>query len=216
MLSRIVADSETVAPVAWRSGARHALEERPGNPRPPAEPPGPTAEQINAALQQQVRQAYEAGLREGETAGRRNAENEVRAAVEQLGAAVAEVATARNEAVRRAEADIVRLAIEIARRILHRELSVDTSALEALIRAALQKLSSQEVYRVRIHPDQEELVRACLQQIGRDTEIEIVSDPVQPRGGAVFEISRGSLDASVETQLREIERGLADQLGDRP
>jgi flagellar biosynthesis/type III secretory pathway protein FliH len=42
-----------------------------------------------------------------------------------------------------------------------------------------------------------------------------VGDVAQSRGGAVFEISRGALDASVDTQLREIERGLADQLGDR-
>ena len=35
-------------------------------------------------------------------------------------------------------------------------------------------------------------------------------------GGAIFEIGRGSLDASVDTQLGEIERGLVDRLGDRP
>jgi flagellar biosynthesis/type III secretory pathway protein FliH len=31
----------------------------------------------------------------------------------------------------------------------------------------------------------------------------------------VFEISRGCLDASLDTQLREIERGLVDQLKSR-
>jgi flagellar assembly protein FliH len=129
---------------------------------------------------------------------------------------VADVAGARREVVRRAEADVVQLSVEIARRILHRELSMDASALEALIRAALEKLGSQEVYRVRVHPDQEKLMRACLQRTGRHGEIEVAIDPSQARGGAVFEIGRGSLDASVETQLREIERGLADRLGDRP
>ena len=121
------------------------------------------------------------------------------------------MAATRAETIRRAEADTVRLSIEIARRVLHRELSVDGSALEALIKAALEKLQAQEVYRVRVHPDQEKLVRACLDQTGRGQAIEVVGDPVQPRGGAVFEISRGALDASVETQLAEIERGL-----DRP
>jgi flagellar assembly protein FliH len=154
-------------------------------------------------------------LREGEATARQSAESQVREAVEKLAATVVEVAATRSDAIRRAEADTVRLSIEIARRILHRELSLDTSALEALIRAALEKLRSQEVYRVRVHPDQEQLVRACLQQIGRDPDVEVVSDASQPRGGAVFEISRGSLDASVETQLREIENGLADHLEER-
>jgi flagellar biosynthesis/type III secretory pathway protein FliH len=40
----------------------------------------------------------------------------------------------------------------------------------------------------------------------------VIHDPSQQQGGAVFEISRGALDASVETQLREIECGLTDQL----
>jgi flagellar assembly protein FliH len=110
---------------------------------------------------------------------------------------------------------MVRLSIEIARRILHREISLDTSALDALIGAALEKLRSQEVYRVRVHPDQEQPVRACLRQTGRDPAIEVVSDASQPWGGVLFEISRGALDASVETQLREIERGLADSMGER-
>jgi flagellar assembly protein FliH len=172
-------------------------------------------EELNAAIEQRVRQAYESGFREGEAAARQGAEGQVREAVETLAATVVEVAATRSDVMRRAEADMVRLSVEIARRILHRELSLDTSALEALIRAALEKLRSQEVYRVRVHPDHERLVRACLLQIGRDPDIEVVADASQPRGGAVFEISRGSLDASVETQLREIENGLADHLGER-
>jgi flagellar assembly protein FliH len=139
----------------------------------------------------------------------------VQETVERLAATISELAATRGDAIRRAEADTVRLSIEIARRVLHRELSIDTSALESLIKAALQKLQSQEVYRVRVHPDQEKIVRNCLDQIGRSPAVEVVNDPVQPRGGAVFEIARGSLDASVETQLREIERGLIDRLDAR-
>jgi flagellar assembly protein FliH len=212
MLSRVLTETEAeVAPPRW-------LSQVPGGAVPAARPRHRSeseAEARNAAVEQRVRQAYESGFREGEAAARQSAESQVREAVEKLAATVVEVAATRSDAIRRAEADTVRLSIEIARRILHRELSLDTSALEALIRAALEKLRSQEVYRVRVHPDQEQLVRACLQQIGRDPDIEVVSDVSQPRGGAVFEISRGSLDASVETQLREIEHGLADHLEER-
>jgi flagellar assembly protein FliH len=219
MLSRVLTEKEAeVAPPRW-------LSQVPGGAVPAARPRHrfeseaaerkARSEELDAAIEQRVRQAYESGFREGEGAARQSAESQVREAVEKLAATVVEVAATRSDAIRRAEADIVRLSIEIARRILHRELSLDTSALEALIRAALEKLRSQEVYRVRVHPDQEQLVRACLQQIGRDPDIEVVSDASQTRGGAVFEISRGSLDASVETQLREIEHGLADHLEER-
>ena len=162
------------------------------------------------------RQAYDAGLRAGGEAARQAAEAPVAATLRRLGDTIAELAATRTETIRRAEADTVRLALEIARRVLHRELSMDTSALEALIHAALEKLQNQEVYRVRVHPSQEKVVKACLEQSGRGQSITVISDPVQREGGAVFEIGRGSLDASVETQLAEIERGLIDKLEARP
>ena len=219
MLSRVLTETEArVAPAVWRNqgpGGAVAVACPERKSELEAEARKARSEELNAAIELRVRQAYETGFREGEATARQSAEGQVREAVEKLAATVVEVAATRGDAIRRAEADIVRLSIEIARRILHRELSLDTSALEALIRAALEKLRSQEVYRVRVHPDQEQLVRSCLQQIGRDPAIEVVSDASQPRGGAVFEIGRGSLDASVETQLREIEHGLADRLGAR-
>ncbi len=172
-------------------------------------------EEIEAATEEKIRQAYEAGFRAGDAAGRLAVEQEVTAIVEKLAETIAELGSLRSQILRRAEADMVRLSVEIARRVLHRELSVDGSALEALIKAALEKLRAQEVYRVRVHPGQQQLVQSCLEQTGRGANIEVVNDPSQPRGGAVFEMSRGSLDASVETQLAEIERGLVDQLGEK-
>jgi flagellar assembly protein FliH len=171
--------------------------------------------ELNAIAEQQARQAYETGLRNGEGGARKALESETRAAIDRLAATMADVASTRADIIRRAEADTVRLAIEIARRVLHRELSVDANALEALTKAALNKLQSQEIHRVRVHPDQEKLVRASLQQTGRGQGIDIVADPSQPQGGILFEISRGTLDASVGTQLDEIARGLTDQLETR-
>jgi flagellar assembly protein FliH len=216
MLSKVIKDARVeLTPVSWRLAAPAAPADQPYGTlleRGEAARLRARVAELEASLEAKPRQAYEAGVRAGEESARRELESEVRETVQQLADTMAGVAGMRAETIRRAEADTVRLSIEIARRVLHRELSVDGSALEALIKAALEKLQSQEVYRVRVHPDQEKLVRACLDQTGRGQAIAVVNDPVQPRGGAIFEISRGALDASVETQLAEIERGLIDQL----
>jgi flagellar assembly protein FliH len=169
-------------------------------------------DQSRLLMEKRAKEAWENGLRAGEAAARKSLDEQVRAKVELLANTVAEVSSARAENIKRAEADTVRLAIEIARRVLYRELSVDPSALEALIKAAIAKLQTQEIYRVRVHPDLEPLMRSCLEQAGRGSAVEIVCDRGQPKGGASFEISRGALDASVDTQLREIEYGLADEI----
>jgi flagellar assembly protein FliH len=177
--------------------------------------PGPSQAEFEAQVQMQLQVAYESGVREGGAAAREKLEGEVRRAVEQLAVSAAEVVASRADALRRAEADVVHLSIEIARRVLHRELSVDPAALGALVRAALEKLANQRVCRVRVHADQEELVRATLAQLGRGSEIDVISDGTQERGSAIFETESSSLDASIDTQLREIERGLADRLQER-
>jgi flagellar assembly protein FliH len=223
MLSKVLSEADAdVRPVAWRQGPN-----KPGIPTKPAQPVPDNAgadiaqlrariTELNAAAEQQARQAYETGLRTGESAARKALEAETRAAIDRLTATIADIAAARPDAIQRAEADTVRLAIEIARRVLHRELSVDPNALKALTRAALAKLQSQEIHRVRVHPEQEKLVRASLQESGRGDGIEVIADSSLPPGGILFDIGRGALDASVGTQLDEIVRGLTDRLEHRP
>ena len=112
--------------------------------------------------------------------------------------------------IHRAESDVVRMALAITRRVLHIELGLNSRLLRELIEAALDKLQGQEVYRVRVHPDLEKTMKECLEEFGRGQTVTIVSDPSQPEGGAVFETNRGLLDASLETQIDEIERQLMD------
>ncbi|MGD1070247.1 MAG: FliH/SctL family protein [Bryobacteraceae bacterium] len=204
-----------VSAAPWRTGPSQAV---PARARQSGKDPAgeldrlrARIEELNALIEQREKEAWEQGRCAGDAAARKSLDGQVRTAIEGLAKTVAEVSSARAETIRRAENDTVKLAIEIARRVLHRELSIDTSALEALIRAALDKLRNQEVYRVRVHPEQEKIVRTCLEQDGRAL-VEVVSDPAQSRGGVSFEVSRGSLDASVDTQLREIENGLVDEM----
>jgi len=220
MLSKVLAEDVADAqPVAWRQGPA-SISARPARPVPENAAPDimqlrARITEMGAAAEQQARQAYETGMRTGEGAARKALEAETRAAIDKLTATIVDIAATRGDVLQRAEADTVRLAIEIARRVLHRELTVDPNALEALTKAALHKLQSQEIHRVRVHPGQEQMVRASLQQSGRGQGIEVIADPSQPPGGILFDIGRGALDASVGTQLDEIVRGLTDQLDNR-
>ncbi len=159
----------------------------------------------------QVQEAHRRGYHEGEAA----AKAAVDAAVNRLAQAVDSLAGLRSRARREAEEDLLRLAVAIARRILHRELSVDPEAVAGLIKAALDKIQGQEVHRVRLHPDLEGPVRRSLEQMAAGRNIQIAADRSRQFGDLVFETERGSLDASIETQLQEIGRGLADRLRGR-
>ena len=60
------------------------------------------------------------------------------------------------------------------------------------------------------------MVKASLQQFLSGGVVEVLSDPSRELGSVVFETARGNLDASVDTLLQEIERGLADRLRKQP
>lgn len=168
--------------------------------------------ELEAASEVKARRAYESGLREGEEAARRKLDAENRELLTRLAASAAQIGEARADAIRRAEGDVVRLAVQIARRALHRELESNPAVLDGLVHAALEKLRSEEIHRLRVHPSHQETARKSLDETARGASIEIVADPSLPLGGAVFEIARGALDASIESQLAEIERGVMDQI----
>ena len=155
--------------------------------------------------------AHASGIREGEAAAKAQAESEVRPALERLAQSIAQIDEYRSRLHRQAEVDAVRLSIAIARRVLRRELTVDPAAIEGLVRTALERLQSQESCRVRIHPDHVPALRAAMERLGMDAKVEVIADPAQELGAAIFEMARGNLDASMDSQLREIERGLVDR-----
>jgi flagellar assembly protein FliH len=189
----------------------------PGGPAAAHNDAGPSAhriEELERQMEHRVREARQAGFREGEAAGRSQATAEVQPVLQRLARSIEEIARLRPRLLREAEAELVELSLGIARRILHRELSVDAGALQGLVKGALEKVQAQEICRIRAHPELEPGIRGCLEREGR-SGIQVVADATVERGGVLLEMSRGKLDASFETQLAEIARGLADRLPEK-
>src|SRR5207302_8600378 len=96
------------------------------------------------------------------------------------------------------------------------QLAIDPDGLPGRVLGALEKLEGQEVSSVRVHPAHAALVKTCLEQHAPATRVEILPDPSREPGTVIFETNRGNLDASVDSQLQEIGRGLADCLRRQP
>ena len=214
MSSKIVLPGENpeVGPVPWRLVGAAVGQPQKQTALDPAAATAARLAQLEAQSQQKVREAHAAGLREGEIAGRNRASADLQPVMERLARSIQEIATLRPKLRQEAEADVVKLALAIARRVIRREMAADPDALRGLVMAALDKLAGQEVSRVKVHPSHTATVKSCLQQITAGSVVEVVSDPSREPGTVVFETARGNLDASVDSQLQEIERGLTDRL----
>jgi flagellar assembly protein FliH len=187
-------------PMMWRTVA--AVNDPRRNSRTEAE------REAARKLDQARREAYSEGL----AAGRQQAEEHFRPAVQGLADTLNSLARLRENIREEAIQDLVRLAVSVAARVIHREIAIDPDALAGLIQGAFSKLQSREINRVRMHPTLETLVRKVLEQAGAPKNLVMVPDASLQPSEVFFETAQGILDASVETQLREIERGLIDKL----
>lgn len=217
MSSRILRadDPRTVTPMNLRQVSRLGEE----TPRPNAETQERFAAQVTQMEQrheQRLREAHAAGVQEGENAGRSRASGELQPLMERLARTIDELSQTRSVLRREAESDMVKLSLAIARRVLRRELAVDPEALHGLVLAALEKLQGQDLCRVKVHPSHAGTVKTALQKTVTGNAIEVIPDASREVGTVIFETQRGNLDASVDSQLQEIERGLTDCLRKRP
>jgi flagellar assembly protein FliH len=176
---------------------------------PPQELPDPQAEQ---ALERRIDDARQRGFREGRAAAQREYDTQVQPLADHLEEIMAAFAGLRDGVRREKEEQLVELAIAVSRRILHRELTVDPQAVQALVKAALDRIESRDLRRIRTHPMHRDFVRSVLERGCPGKDIEIVADETLRPGSLLFETEHGDLDASVDSQLEEIRRGLADRL----
>ena len=162
-------------------------------------------------LQHEVAAAKRDAFESGRQAGEQKARAEIIPVMERVNASIADLTGMRQELRRRAEKDVVQLSLLIARRVLHRELNVDTNALTALARVVFERLARAESYRVTVNPQFAASIKAALS--GRlISRVEIDADADSPPGAFLIRSEEGTIDASVDTQLEEIGRGLTDRL----
>jgi flagellar assembly protein FliH len=145
--------------------------------------------------------------------GREQAAAAVKESAERLAATIADLSAYKRKLRMDAEREVVKLSIAIARRILNRELATDPDALEGLVHAALSRLQNREVWHVRVPASALEVTRACIERAGVTANVSIVADASLQTGDLLIDTPAGELDASVRTQLQEIERGFAERLG---
>ncbi|HWR51710.1 MAG TPA: flagellar assembly protein FliH [Bryobacteraceae bacterium] len=168
--------------------------------------------ELERDVQTREQRAWSAGHAKGLAEGRAEDAARIEAAIARLTNAAAEVASSRRKFRRDAEEDCVKLAVAVARRVLRRELTIDPEALLGIVKAALARLDGREIERIRLHPDDAALVEGAIKELPGRASLQIVADAALEPGACILETSRGGLDASVETQLREIERGLVDRI----
>jgi flagellar assembly protein FliH len=113
------------------------------------------------------------------------------------------------------EGEVVRLALAIAARVLHREAKLDPLLLTGVVRVALEKVATDSAVVLRVPASEVEMWEGVF-AANQESALKLVGDERLVGGECVLETNVGRVELGVSAQLEEIERGFFDLMQQRP
>ena len=178
-------------------------------------------EAVNAEREIRMQRAEAAAVEAARKAGFRQGQSQAEAAMTQrveqerraISDAVEQFVRERSEYFRQVEADVVTLALAIARKLLHREVQIDPLLLSGIVRVALEQVQGGSQVVLRCSPSDEQSWKSFLSSLLENKhEIELVADEGVEPGRVTIETLAGKAEISMADQLKEIESGFLDLL----
>jgi flagellar assembly protein FliH len=154
-------------------------------------------------------QAYERGFRKGEEEGRMTARENALPLFKNLETVLAELDGIRSRIQQQLEREVVELALHVARKVIHHELSVSDDAILGVVKEAMAHLDHPGKISIRLNPEDLKRLRESGERLHTSFEnldnIAFETDPGIECGGCFIHTDYGEIDARLEEQLRHIE-----------
>ncbi len=159
------------------------------------------AANIAAAAQEKAVQEVQAQFDEKVAAG----VAEIR---QQLAETIEKISALSSEITNRTEGDLVKLALQIAKKVVAREVTIDREIALTLVKVSLGKLHNRSIAEVHLNPEDFVYVQAQREKIDFRGSLELVEDRSISVGGCLIHTETGDIDARIESQFDEIAHGL--------
>ena len=175
-----------------------------------------SAEAFIAAAQAEAEMIRSQSRLDGASQGRQEAKQEAHPAAVAFANAGQALIVFEQQMIARYTPEMVRLALEIAEKIVYQTVASEPEIVASVLQRARQEVIDARHIRIRLNPEDYELLaetRPDLLIMGTDggRAIEVVADEELDRGGCRLETDIGVIDATVPTQIAELRRQLLDQ-----
>jgi flagellar assembly protein FliH len=187
-----------------------------GPPAPEPAMPRAEVEMSEGELQRLLADVRDEATRTTEARVREEMRVRLEVEAERVTGALAGFETSRGDYFKRVEAEVVRLSLSIAAKILHREAQVDPMLVAALVQIAVNQLKENTAVNVRVHPGSAAQWRARFEAAPQWAVVTVVEDAALEAGDCVLETELGSANFSLAAQLKEVEQGFFDMLAQTP
>lgn len=107
------------------------------------------------------------------------------------------------------EAELVRLAVKIAEKIIGEELRTSPETIVSIARESMRGIRNEQNLTVRVSASEKEQVVRQLDSLNRELgvgrNVQVIGDSSLSPGGCIVESERGIVDARLKTQLKRLE-----------
>ncbi|NLS45400.1 MAG: hypothetical protein GX969_06650 [Firmicutes bacterium] len=172
------------------------------------------AEAILAEAKEKSREIYEKayteGFEEGRVTGENKALEEASALLRYLKELGQAIASSQEKIIASTEESIGKLALAAAAKIVKREIEMDESIIQTIVRESLKAIKGSNSIKVKINAKDVDRIRdykdVLIRTVDNITDFEIIEDPRVKQGGCIVETDLGIVDARIESQLEELGR----------
>ena len=158
-------------------------------------------EEANSIKEAAAKEGYEAGL------------SQARADIEEVKAAITAFLGAEQKVFDHIAPSLLEISVDIAKKIIKKELQQDPSIILENISEVLKGLSREDTkITLKVNPSQVSLLKmeipSLVSDMGLDAKVMIVPDETIMEGGCIVTTANGVIDATIETQLSLISEAL--------
>ena len=148
---------------------------------------------------------YQEGYQEGSKEGREEIVESAKSIMIRSQSIVEEAMKIKKNTLEENEKNIIEIALEIAKKIIKKEVREDKTIVELNLKTALKKIPISKKMTIILNWEDLEHVKEIKQQLiseihGVD-QIEIIEDQKLDKGGCILETSIGTIDASINSQI---------------
>lgn len=172
--------------------------------------------QAQHAHQIAAQEGYEAGMAAGMEAGQQAGIEQSMAYIDHLKIQFIELVQLKRNILAQMEPEVVRLALEIAKKIVGQELETNKEMIVGIVRGGLSTLKERDEITIRVNPQEYDAIKAHQTEFESMIEglqrFDVLSDGAIEPGSCAIETNMGNVDARISTQFEAIRLALEDMI----
>ncbi|MFZ5998189.1 MAG: FliH/SctL family protein [Nitrospirota bacterium] len=165
--------------------------------------------ELQARIKEQEHAGYEKGYTAGYEKGLQQGLQEIAERMQRLGEIITALEHFRAKRAEELMPQLIELALDIAKKVIHKEVELDRELILAVARDAMKRIGEREEHVViKVNPLDYEIMISHLDMLKGQSGVKDISiEPlatISP-GGCYIETETGEIDARIEEQLKEVQ-----------